>query len=177
MLLVKLNGTACGHKAPSYLGLTALCQLQVNIDGTARTNQQMKVITSQPEEKQALQDLRRLARSSPKGFRFFSSQTWDILEQKFEHFDHSHTMITDKALTFTSEVLQEWYRERSSTHFNGAKKNTHFFLSLEPKISLWACKRAVSVPSACLYVDCIVSRRFFSFTCSRLLLVTALQLS
>ena len=47
----------------NLLGITALCQLQVNVDplihatsdGTAKTNQQIKAITTQQEEAEALQ--------------------------------------------------------------------------------------------------------------------------
>ena len=46
--------------------------------------------------------------------------TTDILEEEFAHFGYPHTIVTDNATSFTSEVFQTWCRERGIVHLTGA---------------------------------------------------------
>ena len=46
--------------------------------------------------------------------------TLDLLEEDFAHFGFPHTLVTDNALTFTSEEFQHWCKEREITHLTGA---------------------------------------------------------
>ena len=46
--------------------------------------------------------------------------TINLLEDSFTHFGYPHTIVSDKATTFTSEVFQQYCKERGIVHLTGA---------------------------------------------------------
>ena len=49
-----------------------------------------------------------------------SKSTTAILEQEFAHFGYPHTLVTDNATTFMSQVFQAWCKQRGIVHLTGA---------------------------------------------------------
>ena len=48
-----------------------------------------------------------------------SKATTDLLEEDFAHFGFPHSLVSDKATTFTSEEFQSWGKERGIIHLSG----------------------------------------------------------
>ena len=48
-----------------------------------------------------------------------SKATTDLLEEDFAHFGFPHSLVSDKATTFTSEEFQNWGKERGIIHLSG----------------------------------------------------------
>ena len=46
--------------------------------------------------------------------------TVNLLEDSFTHFGYPHTIVSDNATTFTSEVFQQYCKERDIVHLTGA---------------------------------------------------------
>ena len=46
--------------------------------------------------------------------------TINLLEEDFAHFGYPHTLVSDNAMTFTSEEFEEWGKSRGIVHLTGA---------------------------------------------------------
>ena len=92
--------------------------------------------------------------------------TLDLLEWDFAHFGFPHTLVTDNALTVTSEEFQHWCKERGITHLIGVPYHSATNGAAERLVQTFKkALRKFSLPRKCALQEFLMQYRRTPTSC------------